>query len=100
MEFLRKLFGLGPKVNYKELVANGAKILDVRSEGEFASGHISGSVNIPVDQIPKRMPEVLKLQEPLIVCCKSGMRASMAMAQIKKAGVKEIYNAGGWTKLK
>ncbi|NME70907.1 rhodanese-like domain-containing protein [Flammeovirga aprica] len=100
MEFLRKLFGLGPKVNYNELVANGAKVLDVRSTGEFSSGHYKGSINIPLDQVSKRMPEILKLGEPLVVCCKSGIRASNAISKIKKAGVKEVHNAGGWTSLK
>ncbi|AZQ62223.1 rhodanese-like domain-containing protein [Flammeovirga pectinis] len=99
MDFLRKLFGLGPKVDYKELIDNGAKVIDVRSTGEFSSGHFKGSKNIPLDQVSKRMPEILKLGEPLIVCCKSGMRASNAMSTIKKAGVKEVYNAGGWTNL-
>ena len=37
---LRSLFGIGPKVDYKELVANGATILDVRSKAEYASGHV------------------------------------------------------------
>lgn len=99
MDFLRKLFGLGPKVDYNELIQNGAKVLDVRTDGEFRSGHYKGSKNIPLDQVNKRMPEILKMGEPLIVCCKSGMRASNAMSSIKKAGVKEIYNAGGWTSL-
>ncbi|MBU1108599.1 MAG: rhodanese-like domain-containing protein, partial [Candidatus Riflebacteria bacterium] len=48
---LLKLFGFGPKVQYSELVNQGAIILDVRSKGEFASGHIKGSVNISVDQL-------------------------------------------------
>ncbi|ANQ48190.1 rhodanese-like domain-containing protein [Flammeovirga yaeyamensis] len=100
MEFLRKLFGLGPKVDYKALVAEGARILDVRTEGEFDSGHADGAVNIPLNEVHKRMPEIFKLGTPLILCCKSGVRASSAMAQIKKAGVKEVYNAGGWKNLK
>ncbi|OHX65234.1 rhodanese-like domain-containing protein [Flammeovirga pacifica] len=100
MGFIRKLFGLGPKVNYKELVANGAAILDVRTEGEFEAGHPTGAINIPVDELHKFMPQVLKLGSPLVVCCKSGVRASRALSMIKKAGVKEVYNAGGWKSLK
>lgn len=48
---LKKLFGLGPAVNYSELVKNGAIILDVRSKSEDAGGHIKSSVNISVDTL-------------------------------------------------
>ena len=45
---LKKILGLGPAVNYTELVQQGAIILDVRSKGEFSGGNIKGAVNIPV----------------------------------------------------
>lgn len=99
MEFLRKLFGLGPKVNYQQLLSDNVKVLDVRTTREFAAGHFKGSINIPLDQVKNRLPEILKLGDPLIVCCKSGIRASNAKSIIKNAGVKEVYNAGGWRSL-
>ena len=49
--FLKKLLGFGPAVNYKELMENGAVIIDVRTKGEYAGGHIKGSTNIPVNQL-------------------------------------------------
>jgi len=51
IETLKKIFGLGPSADYAQLVKEGAIILDVRTKGEYASGHISGSVNISVDQL-------------------------------------------------
>ena len=48
---IKKLFGIGPQVNYAELVQQGALILDVRSKGEYAGGHIKGSINISVDTL-------------------------------------------------
>ena len=51
---LKNIFGFGPKVDYKELIANGAIVLDVRSKGEFAGGHVAGSINIPVDQLKSK----------------------------------------------
>ena len=41
IEFIKKLFGSGAKVNDAELVANGAMILDVWSKNEFSNGHIT-----------------------------------------------------------
>lgn len=49
MSFLKKLFGPGP--DFKKMMADGAVILDVRSPGEYASGHIKGSKNIPLQQL-------------------------------------------------
>ena len=51
IDSLRKLFGLGPKTDYKQLVSEGATIIDVRTKGEYSQGHIKGSVNIPLDQM-------------------------------------------------
>ncbi|WP_281615599.1 rhodanese-like domain-containing protein [Flammeovirga sp. SubArs3] len=86
-------------MNYRELVNNGTPLLDVRSEAEFNEGHIEGAVNIPVNDVQRRMDEVKNLGSPLIVCCLSGGRAGVAKALIEAAGVKEVYNAGGWESL-
>ena len=54
--FLKKIFG-GTSVNYKELVSNGAIIVDVRSPGEYKAGHIPGSKNFPLDNIRSKVAE-------------------------------------------
>ena len=54
IKLLQKLFGLGTTADFAELVKKGAVILDVRSKSEFASGHIKGAVNIPVDVLKNR----------------------------------------------
>ncbi|NME70961.1 rhodanese-like domain-containing protein [Flammeovirga aprica] len=86
-------------MDINQLIADGAKILDVRSEAEFNEGHIEGSVNISVNEIQSRIEEVKQLGSPLIVCCLSGGRAGVAKALIEAAGVKQVYNAGGWESL-
>ena len=53
---LKKILGLGPTVNYTELVQQGAIILDVRSKAEFSGGHIKGAVNIPVQVLQNHFP--------------------------------------------
>ena len=73
-----------------------ATIVDVRSEGEFAMGHVAGSINIPLDQVPGRVDEFKAMSKPLIVCCASGNRSGQAEAFLRQQDVTEIYNGGGW----
>ena len=93
--FLKKLLGLEAKVDVRPFINSGSDILDVRSEKEFAEGHIKGSINIPLDQIGSRLDEVKNLNEPIIAVCRSGRRSGMATKQLKRSGFK-VYNGGGW----
>ena len=95
--FLKKLFG-GTPVNYKELVSNGAIIVDVRSTGEYKSGHIPGSRNLPLDGIRGKIQDLKKTNKPVITVCRSGARSSMAKSILKSAGI-EVYNGGAWNSL-
>lgn len=79
---LKRLFG--PTTDFKALVANGASILDVRTPGEYNSGHIKGSVNIPLDRLGKELPKLKAKGKPVITICRSGARSSMAMEQPRK----------------
>lgn len=95
-KFIKKLFG--PGTDYKSLVANGAVILDVRTAGEFQSGHIRISKNIPLDQIPQQIEKIKKFNSPVICVCRSGMRSSTATSILKNNGL-EVYNGGAWNSL-
>ena len=97
LETIKSILGFGPKVNYSELVKNGAQIVDVRSKGEFSTGHIKGSVNIPLDTLSGNMTK-LKKDKPVITVCASGMRSSVAKGQLKSSGY-EAYNGGSWAGL-
>ncbi|HPN70222.1 MAG TPA: rhodanese-like domain-containing protein [Saprospiraceae bacterium] len=96
-ELLKKLFGIGPSVNFSELVSNGAQIIDVRTKGEYASGHIKGSVNIPLQELSNNLKKIKK-DKPVITCCASGMRSSSAKSILAGQGY-TVYNGGGWTSL-
>ncbi|HEX9152703.1 MAG TPA: rhodanese-like domain-containing protein [Flavobacterium sp.] len=96
---LKNLFGFGPKVNYADLVKQGAMILDVRSKGEYASGHIKGSVNIPVDTLRDSLSKLKDKKQPIITCCASGMRSASAKSILKSNGFTKVYNGGGWSSL-
>ena len=96
---LKKLFGGGNSVDYKVLLSQGAVIVDVRTPGEFKSGHIKGAVNIPLDQVKNKVTDLKKKGKPIITCCRSGNRSGMAETIFSSAGI-ECYNGGAWNNLK
>ncbi|PQJ12006.1 sulfurtransferase [Flavipsychrobacter stenotrophus] len=100
IETIKKLFGMGgQKADLGELLANGAIIIDVRTTGEYAGGHLNRSVNIPLNNLQGQMGK-LKKDTPIITCCASGMRSSSARATLLSAGFKEVHNGGSWSNLK
>ena len=76
LSLLKKIFG-GTSVNYKELVNQGAVIVDVRTKSEYNTGHITGSKNMPLDSIRTKINELKKLNKPVITVCRSGARSGM-----------------------
>ena len=95
---IKNLLGFGSKVDYAELVKQGAVILDVRSKGEYQGGHIKGSINISVDNLSSNLSK-LKKDKPIITCCASGMRSASAKSILKSNGFTEVHNGGGWSSL-
>jgi len=63
----------------------GAQLIDVRSHSEFATGHIPGAVNIPMDQIEARTADFLP-GAPLILICQSGKRARITAGLLEPCG--------------
>lgn len=99
LDSLKRLFGLGPKVDFKELVQQGAVVLDVRSKGEYTGGHIKGSMNISVDALGSNLNRLKNKDKPIITCCASGMRSASAKNMLKANGYTQVYNGGGWASL-
>lgn len=95
---LKSLFGSNSN-DYKQLVENGAIILDVRTPQEFASGNIPGSINVPLQSIGNRSEQFVDKTSNYIVCCASGMRSSSAKAVLASKGFTNVHNAGSWVSL-
>jgi phage shock protein E len=95
---LKKLFGIGPKVDYAALVKQGAIILDVRSPAEYKQGHIKGSINAPLNDLSRHISK-LKKETAVITCCASGMRSASAKSVLKSNGFTQVYNGGSWSSL-
>lgn len=77
----------------KELVKQGALLLDVRTQAEFASGHVSGAKNIPVQELSTRMKELPKKDKSIVVYCRSGGRSASASSMLRQAGY-EVHDLG------
>ena len=79
-------------------IANGAIILDVRTEREYETGHIDGSINISLGTIRKRYKE-LNPDKTYITTCSHGLRSVKVESLLKERGFKNVYNGGAWTDL-
>lgn len=98
IQLIKKLLGLGPSVNYKELLQSGAVIIDVRTKAEYQGGHIKNSINVPLNNLQSHISK-LKKDKPVITCCASGMRSASAKSILKSAGFDQVYNGGSWISL-
>jgi rhodanese-related sulfurtransferase len=97
MNFLRLIFG--KKVNLQEVISNGATIIDVRTKGEYQSGHLKNSINIPVDKLSEKIVKLNK-SKPIVTCCASGSRSASARRMLKSNGFEQVYNGGAWYSLR
>ena len=79
----------------KELHEKGAVVLDVRTQEEFAYGHVKDSKNIPLQEIQSRLDEIKSWGKPVIACCRSGNRSGMAQGFLSQNGI-ECLNGGSW----
>jgi phage shock protein E len=99
IQLFKNLFGLGPKTDYKTLVQQGAEIIDVRTKGEFASGHIKGSKNIPLNTLNNSLKQLKDKEKTYLLCCASGMRSGSAKNILTSNGYNHVHNAGSWHSL-
>ena len=99
MGILSWLFGGSAKQDLSGIIKEGAFLVDVRSSGEFAQGHVKGSVNIPLDRIPSQLAK-LKNRKNIIVFCRSGNRSSQAKLFLEQNGFANVINGGTWENVK
>ncbi len=86
------------KADIVQALNNKAYLVDVRTREEFAEGSAQGAVNIPVDEIPKKLSAFEGKQE-IIVFCKSGGRSAQAKRFLTQKGFEKVTNGGTWKKV-
>lgn len=73
-----------------------ALVLDVRTDTEFASGHILDAKHIPLDKLAERLGELNKYKDkPILVNCQRGGRSAKACEVLRKAEFKQVHNLQG-----
>ncbi len=83
------------------LEAGNYELIDVREPMELMmDGEIEGAKNIPLGQVADRKDEILNLEKPVILFCRSGNRSGKALEYLESEGLKNGYNGGGWSELK
>jgi rhodanese-related sulfurtransferase len=91
-----------------QLSANGAVqlinrdkavVIDVSETEEFATGHVAGAKNLPLNQLEEKLPATVKNKAlPLILVCPTGARANRAVAMAKKLGYEQAQCLAGGLK--
>ncbi len=88
----------GAKAN-QLIQEKGALLLDVRTVQEFADGHIFGAVNIPVQELDRRLDELAASKDrDVVVYCRSGARSARAKSMLKQAGFSKVHDLGAMSR--
>ncbi len=90
------LFGGGnDNETVEKYVKEGAVVIDVRTPEEFREGHVKGSQNIVLNNIPTAVEEIKALNKKVIAVCRSGARSGQATSFLSKQGI-DVVNGGPW----
>lgn len=72
-------------------------VIDVRTPEEFAAGHVEGAMNVPYEQIGGRIAALAPGKDtPVVLYCKSGRRAGIALQTLRDMGYSKVENFGGF----
>lgn len=80
---------------HKSTQKQGTVFIDVRTAGEYASGHAEGARSMPLDLLGANDVAELARQDAVYVICRSGGRSAAAVEALRQAGVNAINVSGG-----
>jgi phage shock protein E len=97
--FLLRQSNLVSEEAARSYLKQGAMVIDVRSTGEFQSGHLPGAINIPVNELEQQIPaRVPNQQTVLLLHCHSGVRSGMGKRTLTKLGYSKVFNLGAYSR--
>ncbi len=74
-----------PAAQARELIEGGAQVVDVRTAGEHAAGHIEGAAHLPLERLNEEIDQ-LDRSQPVLVYCRGGNRSEMAAEALRNSG--------------
>ena len=81
----------------RDWLKKGARVIDVRSQGEFQERHLPTAENIPLDRLREEIARLAPNKEqPLLLHCLSGTRSGMGKAMLRKMGYRHVFNLGSY----
>ena len=90
----RKEMKIDSKQLIKLLKQRKAQLIDIRFKEEYATWKVGPSVNIPLNELPKRLKE-LKTEKIIVTACPHKDRATIAMTYLRSKGIKAKYLTDG-----
>jgi rhodanese-related sulfurtransferase len=97
--FFYKRFGLISVKSARDLLKNGALVIDVRTAGEFVAGHLPIAVNLPVSEIETSWSRRIRDQnQVLLLHCQSGARSDVAKRKLNALGCPNAFNLGSYAR--
>ncbi|MBC7383001.1 MAG: rhodanese-like domain-containing protein [Bacteroidia bacterium] len=95
MGLFQNLFGGELSANLKNIIEQGAFLVDVREQEEFSGGSAKSAVNIPLNSVATQLHQ-FKEKENIVVFCRSGNRSGQAKTILEQNGFKNVLNGGTW----
>lgn len=80
----------------RRLVAEGARLVDVRDAETFARSHIEGAINVPVAEIANRAREIGPADASIVLYCQTGVRSARAAGILTGLGYQRVYDLGSY----
>jgi phage shock protein E len=95
--FLLRRSGLISPADAAAYLKRGALVIDVRTEGEFASGHLPSAINLPLGEIEWSLPlKVNDKNQVLLLHCQAGGRSREATKKLIALGYLNAFNLGSY----
>jgi rhodanese-related sulfurtransferase len=91
--------GLISVKNARAYLKNGARVIDVRTAGEYVAGHLPVAVNLPLNEIETSLSRRVKdKNQVLLLHCQSGARSATARKKLIALGCPNVYNLGSYAR--
>jgi phage shock protein E len=99
METIKIFYKPCPEPDFKKFEEDGGIIVDVRNSSEYVAGHIPGAINIPLENLVNNLPMIPNKNQPLMICCATGMKSASATILLESLGYSHVCNGGSWSNL-